>query len=124
LFTGGGLDLHKNATTQHTNLNYNIFVSNAKKLMDWAKKANDIGEYFPVWGTCQGFELMLVIENNLEHSILTNVKNDVNVSRSLIQKSTAQNLNSSILNFVSTEALDYVSSHESLFYYHEWAVTE
>jgi hypothetical protein len=67
---------------------------------------------------------MLVIENNLEHSILTNVKNDVNVSRSLIQKSTAQTLNSSILNFVSTEALDYVSSHESLFYYHEWAVTE
>jgi gamma-glutamyl hydrolase len=32
-----------------------------KFLLDLAMEANDKGEYFPVWGTCQGYELLLLI---------------------------------------------------------------
>ena len=27
-----------------------------KKLFEWALRKNDEGHYFPVWGTCLGFE--------------------------------------------------------------------
>jgi gamma-glutamyl hydrolase len=33
-------------------------------MLDLAIKINDDGEYFPVWGTCLGFEAMLVIVAN------------------------------------------------------------
>lgn len=30
---------------------------------DWAKEANDQGDFFPVWGTCNGFELLTVLSS-------------------------------------------------------------
>eukprot|EP00897_Mesotaenium_endlicherianum_P000929 jgi/Mesen1/10837/ME000093S10351 len=37
------------------------FFSVAKKVFEWALEANDNGEYFPVWGTCMGFEIISII---------------------------------------------------------------
>ena len=34
------------------------FYKNAKLLWDLAIEANDKGVYFPIWGTCLGFEMM------------------------------------------------------------------
>ena len=38
-------------------------------------QANDIGDYFPVWGTCLGFEIMSLIaaEND---AVMTNCSDD------------------------------------------------
>jgi gamma-glutamyl hydrolase len=47
LYTGGGLSL--NATTP--------YFQQALYLFNKAKAANDIGDLFPIWGTCQGSEL-------------------------------------------------------------------
>ena len=30
---------------------------------DWAKEANDAGDFFPIWGTCNGFELLTVLSS-------------------------------------------------------------
>jgi len=42
---------------------------------DWffemAKKANDDGDYFPIWGTCNGFELLTVLSVSDDQSRLT-----------------------------------------------------
>jgi len=43
-----------------------------------AIKANDEGEYFPVWGTCLGFEFMLIAAGN-DTSVLENI-NSINHS--------------------------------------------
>jgi len=51
LFTGGGLVLAENSS----------YVKTAKFLLDLALKENDKDVYFPVWGTCQGFELLGVL---------------------------------------------------------------
>jgi len=51
LFTGGDLVLAENSS----------YVKTAQFLLDLAIKENDNGVYFPVWGTCQGFELLGVL---------------------------------------------------------------
>ena len=37
---------------------------------DMAKEANDAGDTFPIWGTCNGFELLTVLSSK-DHSRLT-----------------------------------------------------
>ena len=37
---------------------------------DLAKEANDAGDTFPIWGTCNGFELLTVLSSK-DHSRLT-----------------------------------------------------
>ncbi|XP_050393733.1 gamma-glutamyl hydrolase A [Patella vulgata] len=50
LFPGGGVGL----VTSY-------YAHSGRYIYDLAKKANDAGDYFPLWGTCQGFQLL----NNL-----------------------------------------------------------
>jgi gamma-glutamyl hydrolase len=38
------------------------YVDTGSFLLKLAKEANDKGEYFPVWGTCLGFEFMIFNE--------------------------------------------------------------
>ncbi|XP_053212260.1 gamma-glutamyl hydrolase A-like [Panonychus citri] len=54
LFTGGTLDLMKSIYTQSAYLIWKI-----------ALKINDNGQYYPMWGTCQGFEFFLYAANGL-----------------------------------------------------------
>ena len=47
-------------------------------LLRLAKEANDNGDYFPIWGTCLGFEAMgMSLLHNYE--ILAEKMRDVNV---------------------------------------------
>lgn len=54
LFTGGGLSLEFNTTYYHT----------AKYLYKKVLNANDHGDYFPLWGTCQGFQLLNILTSD------------------------------------------------------------
>jgi len=36
------------------------WAKTATKFMIWSKKEADLGGYFPIWGTCLGFEQMFV----------------------------------------------------------------
>ena len=39
-----------------------IYTEEGKLLWDMAKEANDSGDYYPIWGTCLGFEELSVLE--------------------------------------------------------------
>jgi len=39
-----------------------IYTEEGKLLWDLAKEANDNGDYYPIWGTCLGFEELSVLE--------------------------------------------------------------
>ena len=39
-----------------------IYTEEGKLLWDMAKEANDNGDYYPIWGTCLGFEELSVLE--------------------------------------------------------------
>lgn len=59
-FTGGNLALTENTT----------YFKTAKYLFDRAIKANDNGDYFPIWGTCMGFQLLHILAAE-DYSVLT-----------------------------------------------------
>lgn len=48
LYTGGGLSLDVDT----------VFFQNALYLFNKAKAVNDAGDVFPIWGSCQGFQMM------------------------------------------------------------------
>ena len=49
----------------------------------WAKEANDHGDFFPIWGTCNGFELLTVLSSK-DTSRLTECDSQVPVIHILI----------------------------------------
>lgn len=52
------------------NIEYSQFTRTAKIFYKLAVKANDEGDYFPLWGTCQGFQQLTVLTAN--KNLLTN----------------------------------------------------
>ncbi|XP_041945483.1 zgc:171566 [Alosa sapidissima] len=63
LLPGGDVDLQKSA-----------FSRAAKIFYDLAIKANDVSDYFPIWGTCQGMQQLTVLTSNKNLLTLTNTK--------------------------------------------------
>jgi len=59
LFTGGDLTLREDTK----------YFSTANLLWQMAKEANDKGDYFPVWGTCMGFQLLSILAAE-DHEVL------------------------------------------------------
>jgi gamma-glutamyl hydrolase len=58
LFTGGGLDLALNSP----------YVQTANYIFDLAQNQSD---YFPIWGTCQGFQLLHILAAQNEAVLLS-----------------------------------------------------
>lgn len=64
LLPGGNVDLQKSLFSRASKTFYNL-----------ALKANDGGDYFPIWGTCQGFQQLTVLTSNRNLLTLTDTKN-------------------------------------------------
>ena len=45
------------------------FADNAFYLFNLAKQALDKGDYFPIWGTCLGFELLNKMASNFTYDL-------------------------------------------------------
>ena len=59
LFVGGGVEL-----TSEDGKELTEYSKGAQRVMNIAKKFNQKNDYFPVWGTCLGYELILILESN------------------------------------------------------------
>jgi len=69
LFTGGGLTLGSDTP----------YFQACKNIWNWAILTNLNGDYFPLWGTCLGFQLMSILAAN-DHSILLDGYDSENLS--------------------------------------------
>lgn len=58
LFTGGDLNLTNPKTGE-----YHVYSKLAKFIYERAKQINDNGVVYPIWGTCQGHQLMMMLES-------------------------------------------------------------
>ncbi|GAA6223889.1 gamma-glutamyl hydrolase-like [Lates japonicus] len=63
LLPGGDVDLQTSQFSQAAKIFYNL-----------ALRANDAGDYFPIWGTCQGFQQLSVLTANKNLLTLTDTK--------------------------------------------------
>ncbi|KAI4871875.1 hypothetical protein NFI96_003792 [Prochilodus magdalenae] len=63
LLPGGDVDLQKSQFSRVAKIYYELAI-----------KANDAGDYFPIWGTCQGFQQLTVLTSNKNLLTLTNTK--------------------------------------------------
>lgn len=72
LFTGGEIADISNTPYGHT----------ARLLYNWAKEANNTGDYFPLYGTCQGFQLLCQLAAD-NFTLKQRVKGCVGVSKPL-----------------------------------------
>jgi len=81
VFTGGDIEKPK-----YTHQQYTTYIKTVQRCLRKAKEYNDHGVYFPVWGICLGFELMLLLETNPSISTLfQNVENHEHYAESTLQ---------------------------------------
>eukprot|EP01127_Copromyxa_protea_P014451 TRINITY_DN4025_c0_g1_i1.p1 TRINITY_DN4025_c0_g1~~TRINITY_DN4025_c0_g1_i1.p1 ORF type:complete len:326 (-),score=72.71 TRINITY_DN4025_c0_g1_i1:71-1048(-) len=56
------------------------YFQTAQKLYSWAVEANSRGDFFPLWGTCQGFQLLSVLAAEDQSILLHNHFDSTNYS--------------------------------------------
>lgn len=75
VFIGGGIE-----KKSYTDVQRNTYIKTLFDAYTWIKEYNDRGHYYPLWGTCLGFEMMLMFEKHvplqsLFHSMTHHVQN-------------------------------------------------
>ena len=65
LFTGGDIE-----TPKYTIQQYTTYLKTIQRCIRKAKEYNEHGVYFPLWGICLGFELMILLEESNSISTL------------------------------------------------------
>lgn len=73
LFTGGSLNLTAGVP----------YFDVARRLIEQAMTFNDAGDYFPVWGTCQGFQLLSIYGAGFNSTVLQDGYDSENLGLSL-----------------------------------------
>uniref|UniRef100_A0A8C7Y3N0 folate gamma-glutamyl hydrolase n=1 Tax=Oryzias sinensis TaxID=183150 RepID=A0A8C7Y3N0_9TELE len=75
LLPGGDVDIQKSQFSRVSKIFYSMAV-----------RANDAGDYFPIWGTCQGFQQLTVLTANKNLLTLTDTKASVSLCHSNSQQ--------------------------------------
>jgi gamma-glutamyl hydrolase len=65
IWTGGAIENHHYSTLQ-----YNTYMNTLHLSFEIIKKYNDKGRYFPLWGTCLGFEILVLFGKNVNPSTI------------------------------------------------------
>ncbi|OCT76859.1 hypothetical protein XELAEV_18032062mg [Xenopus laevis] len=107
LFPGGAVDLVKSEYARVAKLFYN-----------WALEANDKGDYFPVWGTCLGFEELTYLTSG---EILLTLTETEDISLPL--NFSANALNSKLFKHISKELYTALSSKPITANFHYWSLS-
>ena len=115
LFPGGDSDFNFPGTVEPTQ-----FYLTMKRIMDYSiDRFNKTGKKFPVFGTCQGFQAMLIYFADMK--VLDGGMNDkrtdhpIVIDESEMQKST-------FFSKISKQYRDYVFSHGFMYYSHNFGI--
>lgn len=100
------------------NIETSQFTRTAKILYKLALKANDAGDYFPLWGTCQGFQQLTVLTAN--KNLLTNTDTEA-VALPLSFTAAAQN--SRLFRHFPKNLLRSLSQENITGNYHFWSLS-
>ncbi|XP_043938996.1 gamma-glutamyl hydrolase-like [Protopterus annectens] len=90
------------------NLQTSEFAKTAKIFYDLAIKSYDSGDYFPIWGTCLGFQLLTVLtagQNLLSKTNSENISLPLNLTEAIQSSKMFQDFPPEILKALSKEDL-------------------
>lgn len=110
LFPGGGLWFNET----------NGYGDAGKHIYDIASKMNEEGDYFPLWGTCLGFELLTYLSaNGSEH------RTDCSSSNQALPLRFKSDFRSSrMFQGASTEVIEILQNEPVTSNFHHYCVTE
>jgi len=115
LLPGGGSNLKKRMDTDVPS----FYQAAGNKIINWVKKRNDSGKYFPLFATCLGFESLLIDETNSTTIIECDLDDEV-TSHSM---DTLPEIDKSIFwTKVGLELAKKVFQTDSLFYTHSCGI--
>eukprot|EP00762_Andalucia_godoyi_P003899 ANDGO_05689.mRNA.1 Gamma-glutamyl hydrolase A len=100
-------------------INHTLYAQTTTKLWNWAKDANDNGDYFPIHGTCLGFELEGVILSGGDVSILSSFDAE-NISLSLQLN---PSYNARLFSLLTSGELAYLASANATDNYHHYGIS-
>eukprot|EP01130_Rhizamoeba_saxonica_P007205 TRINITY_DN2908_c0_g1_i1.p1 TRINITY_DN2908_c0_g1~~TRINITY_DN2908_c0_g1_i1.p1 ORF type:complete len:325 (-),score=46.80 TRINITY_DN2908_c0_g1_i1:24-998(-) len=110
LFTGGELELTFKST----------YVKTANTLLNMAISSNDKGEYFPIWGTCMGFQMLNMLVAKDESVVQPGFdSNDISWPLNI----TSTGVNSRLFSGVSSDAFRYLQTEDITLNLHHDGVT-
>lgn len=107
LLPGGDVDLQKSQYSRVSKIFYDLAI-----------KANDMSDYFPIWGTCQGFQQLTVLTSGKNLLTLTDTKA---VALPLTFTPAAQN--SRLLKSFPKDLLQSLSVENITSNFHSWSLT-
>ncbi|XP_053323205.1 gamma-glutamyl hydrolase [Spea bombifrons] len=107
LLPGGGVDLI-----------HSEYAKVAKIFYDLALKANDNGDYFPIWGTCLGFEELTYLTSG---ELLLTLTNTEDISLPLNFSPDA--LKSKLFSNIPTELYNVLSKKPVTANFHHWSLS-
>jgi len=70
LWVGGGIE----NTKTHSNEQYSNLTHTLREIFTHAVRENDRGNYFPLWGTCQGFDILAMMRENLDEGYFSRIQ--------------------------------------------------
>jgi len=106
------------------NLTNSGYATSGRKILEIAKQYNLDGDYFPVWATCLGFELMMM-EDSKRNDILTKCKGQDQASPLVFEKD-LQSLRESGKMFenLTTSMFQVMKDKDVTINYHGWCLTK
>lgn len=113
LFPGGDPSLWANETTK---TEFSEMTKKGMYLYQLAVEANNNGDYFPLWGTCLGYEMMLMATTH-DPKILDNfVQDDESEKYTYTDKKSV----SRILKTMPEELVNYSANNPVAYYFHKY----
>ena len=70
VWVGGGIEDIKT----HSKEQYETFIKTLRNIFEHAVRENDRGNYFPLWGTCLGFELLAMMNEHIDHDYFKRIQ--------------------------------------------------
>lgn len=98
---------------------YSCYAKAAKEIIGEAKRINDAGEYFPVFGICLGYQSMIAAETE-DMNIVE--KRDVGLGYNATLEYMVEREDSKLLSAIPKWLTDYVANVKSTHNYHEYMV--
>jgi gamma-glutamyl hydrolase len=112
VWVGGAIE----NTKTHTTRQYEIMIAAFRTIFDYAIRENDRGNYFPLWGTCLGFDILAMMGENIQDGFFKRIQHATKFSLSPLKFEGASRIRS----YLPKKLMAKISSEPVVRHLHEY----